>query len=79
MAVSDRIESRTGVARICAAALFALAGVLFVVYPVVRPYAAGGAPDGRAELPHRGGSSLTSPPSAGSSRSGLRSSRSADC
>ncbi|MDI9936653.1 hypothetical protein R1X32_37780 [Rhodococcus opacus] len=50
MAVSDRIESRTGVARICAAALFALAGVLFVVYPVVRPYAAGGAPDGRAEF-----------------------------
>ena len=50
MTVSDRIESRTGVARICAAALFALAGVLFVVYPVVRPYAAGGAPDGRAEF-----------------------------
>ena len=50
MTVSDRIESRTGVARICAAALFALAGVLFVVYPLVRPYAAGGAPDGRAEF-----------------------------
>jgi len=50
MTVSDRIESRTWVARICAAALFALAGVLFVVYPVVRPYAAGGAPDGRAEF-----------------------------
>ena len=50
MTVSDRIESRTGVARICAAALFALAGVLFVVYPVVRPYAAGGAPDGLAEF-----------------------------
>ena len=50
MAVSDRIESRTGVARICAAALFALAGVLFVVYPLVRPYAAGGASDGRAEF-----------------------------
>jgi len=50
MTVSDRIESRKGVARICAAALFALAGVLFVVYPVVRPYAAGGAPDGRAEF-----------------------------
>ena len=48
--MSDRIESRTGVARICAAALFALAGVLFVVYPLVRPYAAGGAPDGRAEF-----------------------------
>ncbi|MFV9451958.1 hypothetical protein ACNJ7E_00510 [Rhodococcus sp. NM-2] len=50
MTVSDRIESRIGVARICAAALFALAGVLFVVYPLVRPYAAGGAPDGRAEF-----------------------------
>lgn len=50
MTVSDRIESRTGVARICAAALFALVGVLFVVYPLVRPYAAGGAPDGRAEF-----------------------------
>jgi hypothetical protein len=50
MTVSDRIESRTGVARICAAALFTLAGGLFVVYPVVRPYAAGGSPDGRAEF-----------------------------
>ncbi|MDV7084023.1 hypothetical protein GXW84_37605 [Rhodococcus sp. IEGM 248] len=50
MTVSDWIESRTRVARICAAALFAFAGVLFVVYPVVRPYAAGGAPDGRAEF-----------------------------
>ncbi|WP_370182727.1 hypothetical protein [Rhodococcus wratislaviensis] len=50
MTVSDRIESRTGVAGTCAAVLFAVAGALFVVYPVVRPYAAGGAPDGRAEF-----------------------------
>ncbi|MFC0449082.1 hypothetical protein [Rhodococcus jostii] len=50
MTVSDRIDNRTGVARISAAALFALAGALFVVYPVARPYAAGGAPDGGAEF-----------------------------
>ncbi|GCE38198.1 hypothetical protein Rhow_001237 [Rhodococcus wratislaviensis] len=48
MTVSDRIDRRTGVTRICA--LFALAGVLFVVYPVVRPYAAAGAPDGAPEF-----------------------------
>jgi len=79
MTVSDRIENRTGVAGTCAAALFAVAGALFVVYPVVRPYAAGGAPDGRAEFAYRGGSSPTSPPSVDSSRSVLRSSRSAAC
>ncbi|MGV9861705.1 hypothetical protein [Rhodococcus koreensis] len=50
MVVSDRIDGRAGIARISAAALFALSGALFVVYPVVRPYAAGGAPDGRAEF-----------------------------
>jgi len=79
MTVSDRIENRTGVAGTCAAALFAVAGALFVVYPVVRPYAAGGAPTDGPSSPHRGGSSPTSPPSVDSSRSVLRSSRSAAC
>ncbi|MFC9550585.1 hypothetical protein ACFTWF_07005 [Rhodococcus sp. NPDC056960] len=44
MTVSDRIGNRTS------GALFALAGVLFVVYPAVRPYAPNGAADGAAEF-----------------------------